>query len=59
MTSNNLKYKMDFHAEANSQTKRKFNLLPANKISVQHMQKIWPNFWHFASGINSNIHSCI
>jgi len=29
---------MDFHAEANSKTKEKFNFLLANKVSVQPLQ---------------------
>ena len=29
---------MDFHAESNSKTKQKFNLLFANKVSVQPLQ---------------------
>jgi len=37
MTSNNLQCDMDFHAEANSQTKWKKYLLSANKISVYHV----------------------
>jgi len=34
MTSNNFECEMDFHAEANSQTNEKFNLLSANTVSV-------------------------
>jgi len=34
MTSNNLQCEMDFIAEVNSQTKWKFHLLSANKVST-------------------------
>jgi len=34
MTSNNLQYEIDFHAEVNSQKNEKVNLLSANEVSL-------------------------
>jgi len=34
MTTNNLKCEIDLHAEANSETNEKFNLLSVNSVSA-------------------------
>jgi len=37
MTSNNLQFETDFHAEANSHPSVNFTLLSANKVSAWHV----------------------